>query len=169
MAWCKGLGAVALCALVFPSWAQQGGPVETRLEARKVMVAADGRETFAAAESARPGDVIEYVATYRNTGREPVRNLEATLPIPANTELVPGSARPAGARASVDARDFRDPPLMRTVQRDGRALEEAVPLREYRALRWYPGELAGEKAVSFVARVRIVDERAAQSARAAAK
>ena len=93
--------------------AQQPSPIESRLEARKVVVGADGKESFAAADAARPGDVIEYAATYRNTATQPVRNLEATLPIPANTELVPGSAAPAGAKASLDSRSFEQVPLKR--------------------------------------------------------
>jgi uncharacterized repeat protein (TIGR01451 family) len=138
--------------------AQQGGPIETRLEARKVVRAADGKEGFAEAAAARPGDVIEYTATYRNTSKQAVRDLEATLPIPPNTEYVPGSAKPAAVKASVDSRNWGTPPLVRKVVRDGRSIEEQVPVREYRYLRWFPGELGGEKAVSFTARVRVVDD-----------
>jgi uncharacterized repeat protein (TIGR01451 family) len=138
--------------------AAQTNPVETRLEARKVVRAVDGKETFAEAASARPGEVIEYVATYRNVSKQPVKSLEATLPIPPNTEFVPGSAQPASVKASVDAREWGTPPLMRKVVRDGRSIEEQVPVREYRYLRWFPGELGGEKAVSFTARVRVVDD-----------
>ena len=151
--------AAALVALApTPLRAQGDGPVQTRLEARKVVRDADGREAFVAAEAVRPGDVIEYVATYRNTGSAPVRDLEATLPIPAHTELLAGSARPVGARASLDAREFAAPPLKRTVRRDGRAVEEAIPTREYRYLRWSQPVLAPNQAVAFRARVRVADE-----------
>jgi uncharacterized repeat protein (TIGR01451 family) len=139
---------------------QQNGPIETRLEARKVVRAADGTESFVPAEAAKPGDVIEYVATYRNKTRSGVTKVEATLPIPANTEYVPGSAKPANAKASVDARAFGDMPLVRKVVRDGRSIEEQVPVREYRYLRWFPGELGGEKSVSFSARVRVLEDTA---------
>lgn len=157
-AFCKNLGAVVICASVaLPLAAQQPGPVVSHLEARKVVATADGRESFGSAGLARPGDVIEYVATYRNTGREPVKNLVATLPIPPDTELVPGSVRPATAKAGVDSNAFGDMPLKRSVQRDGLQVEEQIPLREYRYLRWVAGELAGEKSVTFAARVRVVD------------
>ncbi len=136
-------------------------PVVTLLEARKVLTAADGKETLATAEAARPGDVIEYTATYRNTGREAVTNLVATLPIPANTELLAGSTRPAGARASLDGQRYGDVPLKRTVKRDGRDVEEAVPLREYRSLRWSAGTLGPDRTLAFIARVRVVDDRPA--------
>jgi uncharacterized repeat protein (TIGR01451 family) len=153
--------AAALLALAsaFSLHAQQpAGPVETRLEATKVVRAADGKEATASAEAAKPGDTIEYAATYRNRTRQAVRNLEATLPIPNNTEYLPGSARPANAKASVDGRAFADMPLKRKVVRDGKEVEEQVPLREYRYLRWYPGELAGEQALSFNARVRVLED-----------
>lgn len=139
-----------------PLCAQTAGAIDSRLEARKVVRAADGGEAFAAADAAKPGDVIEYVATYRNTTAQPVRNLQATLPIPAHTEIVAGTARPASAQASVDAVAFAAMPLRRKVTRDGREIEEAVPLSEYRYLRWHAGELAGGQSAVFTARVRVV-------------
>ena len=89
----KFLGAVSalvLAVAAFPAASQQANPLVTQLEARKVVRGADGKESFAPADNAKPGDVIEYVATYRNTGKQPIRNLEATLPIPHNTEFVAG-------------------------------------------------------------------------------
>ena len=151
--------AVWIAAIVAPAVAQQKAPVETRLEARKVDVAADGKESFSPAEAAKPGDVLEYTATYRNTTDSPIRNLEATLPIPPQTELVAGSIRPANAKASLDAIRFADMPLKRKAIKDGREVEEAVALSEYRALRWYPGALAPNQLLTFTARVRVIDDR----------
>jgi uncharacterized repeat protein (TIGR01451 family) len=137
--------------------AQGRDPVETRLEARKVTRDAEGRESLVPADAVRPGEILEYVATYRNTGKQAVTGLAATLPIPANTELVAGSARPANAHASLDGRTFAPMPLKRRVVRDGKSVEEEVPAREYRYLRWFPGELGGEKSLAFAARVRVVE------------
>ena len=148
---------MALAAISALPLGAQTGPVETRLEARKVTRGADGREAFAPADAARPGDVIEYVATYRNTGDAAVRSLDATLPIPAHTELVPGSIRPSGARASLDATQFAAPPLKRSVVREGRATEEPVPYSEYRYLRWHVPQLDARKSVTFSARVKVVN------------
>ena len=154
--------AVAMILAAAPLHAQQqGGPLEVRLESRKVVAAADGKETFAPATTAKPGDVIEYAATYRNTSTQSIRNLEATLPIPANTEWVEGSAAPVGARGSSDARTFEALPLKRKVRRGALEVEEAVPARDYRALRWYPGELPAGGSVTFKARVRVLDDRPA--------
>jgi uncharacterized repeat protein (TIGR01451 family) len=154
--------AAALCALAAQAFAQAPGPLVTTLDARKVIVAADGRESFESATLARPGDLIEYVATYRNTGKQPLAKLEATLPIPADTEFIAASAKPAAAQASLDGQVFLPMPLKRMVRAaDGRQTEQAVPLREYRYLRWYPDALGAEKALSFSARVRVVDDRPA--------
>ena len=151
----RALALAMACAAVQAAFAQSGA-VETRLEAHKVERAADGRETLGEAQAARPGDVIEYTASYHNKGKQPVRNLEATLPIPANTEYVAETAQPAQAKASVDAHAFGALPLHRRVVRDGKPVDEPVALREYRYLRWYPGELAPGATVSFSARVRVI-------------
>ena len=134
-------------------------PLESKIEQRKVARAADGAETLVAVDTVKPGDVIEYVATYRNTTRAPLSKVEATLPIPSNTEFVPGTVRPATAKASADGRNYGDLPLKRVVKRNGVDVEEQVPVREYRYLRWYPGVIGGEQAVAFTARVRVVDDR----------
>jgi uncharacterized repeat protein (TIGR01451 family) len=155
----RAFAALAILAAAWPSAAQQqANPLVTQLEARKVVRAADGKETFAPAENAKPGDVIEYVATYRNTGKQPLRELEATLPIPQNTEFVPGSAHPADAKASADARTFAAMPLKRTTVKDGKPVEALVPVRDYRSLRWYARELPAEKTARFTARVRVIDD-----------
>jgi uncharacterized repeat protein (TIGR01451 family) len=161
--------ALALACAAAQVASAQPGAVETRLEARKVDRAADGRETLGDAQSARPGDVIEYTASYRNTGKQPVRNLEATLPIPGNTEYLEGTVQPAQAKASVDAHAFGTLPLHRRVVRDGKPVDEPVPLREYRYLRWYPGELAPGQTVSFSARVRVIADSGPESGRGGAK
>jgi uncharacterized repeat protein (TIGR01451 family) len=155
------LAGAALLALAPLAAAQQkaASPLETRIEQRLVVRAADGAETLAAADAVKPGDVIEYTVTYRNTGKPALSKLEATLPIPAETEFVPGTARPANAKASTDGRTFGDLPLKRTVKRNGVDVEETVPVSQYRFLRWYPGDLAGEKALTYTARVRVTEIR----------
>lgn len=162
---CKTLSAVlailALGIVAMPAAFAQplGEPLETRLVASKVVVA-EGRESLVEAANAKPGDVIEYTATYRNAGKDPIKGLQATLPIPSQTEFIPGTARPARAMASLDGRTFAQLPLKRTVTRDGKPVEEPVPYREYRAIRWSAGDLGGGKAASFTARVRVMDDRA---------
>jgi len=137
------------------------GPLEVRLVASKV-IAEDGRERLTGAADAKPGDLIEYAATYRNTGKVPLRDVQATLPIPRETAFVTGSARPAGARASLDGAGFDELPLKRRVRRaSGEDVLETVPPAEYRALRWRLAELAPGAAATVHARVRVIDDRPA--------
>jgi uncharacterized repeat protein (TIGR01451 family) len=152
--------AATLCAFATLAFPQSPGPLTTTLDARKVIAGADGKESFETATVVKPGDVIEYVASYRNNGKQPLAKLEATLPIPANTEFIAASAKPANAQASVDGQAFLPMPLMRKVRAaDGKEIEQQVPTREYRYLRWYPDALGGEKTLSFSARVRVIDDR----------
>jgi len=153
--------ALAGALLVAPAaWSQAtvNGPLASELQARKVVKTADGREELTSAEAAKPGDVLEYTATFRNTGKTTLTKIEATLPIPTNVEFVPGSAKPVNAKASDDGKRFGDMPLKRVVKRNGVDVEEIVPVREYRMLRWAPIDLGGEKSASYVARVRVLDD-----------
>ena len=149
---------LAMAIAVGVAHAQQKGPLESTLEQHKVAKAADGRESLVAATGVRPGDVIEYAATYRNTGRAPITGVQATVPIPPNTEYVAGSANPREAKASVDGVTYAAMPLKRQVVRDGKSVDELVPTREYRYLRWSAPQVAGETSVTFTARVRVLDD-----------
>jgi uncharacterized repeat protein (TIGR01451 family) len=139
-------------------------PLVVKLERRKVQLVA-GKELLQTAETAKPGDVLEEIATYTNRSSAPLAGVEATLPVPANTQLVPSSVNPPNARASVDGVTFSPMPLRRTVRlADGTAVEREVPAGEYRFLRWYPGKLDAKQSLAFGARFRVnsvADERTA--------
>ena len=107
---------------------------------------------------AKPDDVLEEVATYTNTSKSALKSVEATLPIPPNTELVMASVKPTSAKASIDGKSFSKLPLTRKVrQANGVEVEQPVPLSEYRYLRWYPGELQPGKPLSFSARFKVAN------------
>ena len=130
-------------------------PLQVKLVRSKIVLES-GREATQSATIATPGDILEEVATYTNISKAPLKSVEATLPIPASTELVMASIKPANAKASVDGKNFSKIPLTRKVrQANGVELEQPVPLSEYRYLRWYPGELAPDKPVSFSARFKV--------------
>lgn len=162
----KGFFHVALAALALVAGAdafaqpKPADALQTRLDARRVVTAPDGKESFDSAATARPGDVIEYVATYRNTTRQPIRNLQAGLPIPAETEFLMDSPKPAAVLGSTDGQAYAPLPLTRKVQRNGVTVDEAVPASDIRYLRWTAPELRGEQSVTFTARVRVRDDRA---------
>ena len=148
--------AMVACSAMFSTAVRAQDVVKVTLSVKKVVVDAGGKEVLQSADLAQPGDVLEYTAAYVNTGKKGIRNLEATLPIPAYTEYQPDSAKPSGARASWDLRIFELIPLKRIVKREHDAdIEQVVPYSEYRLLRWYPGELAAGEERRFSTRVRV--------------
>jgi uncharacterized repeat protein (TIGR01451 family) len=135
----------------------QGGGIDAQLLARVVQRDADGKETLRSADSARPGDVIDYTVTYANRTSAPVKGVQATLPIPADsTVYIPDSAQPAAVQASVDGNRFEPVPLRHiVVGADGRSQTRDVPLDQYRFLRWNIGDLAAGDTKVVRARVRM--------------
>ena len=130
--------------------------VEVVLTQSKVVVAADGTEKLQSAASVKPGDVLEYTATYTNNSAKAVSGLVANLPIPQGLEYVAKSAKPGATLVKAATADgvFAAEPLTHKVA----GKTEPVPYAEYRALRWTLGQLpaAGVTAVSARARVETV-------------
>lgn len=155
------LGGAALgAATALPVLAQPAGavkaPVSIDLQAFKVVRDADGKEQLQSAKRAKPGDVLEYRAVYANNSLKEVKNLQATLPIPAATQVLLDSATPKVVSASRNGRDFAPAPLMQTVMLpNGTSQKRPVPLSAYRALRWPVGTLAAGQNVVVRARVRL--------------
>ena len=121
--------------------------VEVVLKQLKVVKHGDN-EALEAAERIKPGEIVEYQTTYRNVSKHADGQLQATLPIPAETEYLPGSARPAAVQASVDGVNYAELPLRKKIKTaGGQLVEQDIRLSEYRSLRWTIGELeAGRKA-----------------------
>ena len=128
--------------------------VAVSLTQTKIITEADGREREVDAKAVRPGDVIEYQATYVNNGKQPVKALMAGLPIPEGLEYLPNSAKPAGAsvKAAVKHGEFAAEPLMR---KGPSGKPEAVPYNEYRVLRWEIGQLKAGASVTVRARAKV--------------
>lgn len=150
------VAVLAVAALAVPGLARAEGGVSVALSAGRLVPKPGGHEVMTSAEHAKPGDVIEYRATYRNQGNSSVRSLDATLPIPSGTEYLAHSALPAPELASLDGRRFEPLPLLRRVRlADGREVTREVPPSEYRWLRWSLGTLAPRDQRSVRARVRV--------------
>jgi uncharacterized repeat protein (TIGR01451 family) len=131
------------------------GDVSVALSAYRVTMS-QGKEAYVPAEQARPGEVIEYRATYKNTGKQAVNDLMATLPIPQGLEYLPKTAQPVRLLASVDGKNYEAVPLVRRVKgADGRIVVRDVPLSEYRSLRWPMGSLAARAEAQVRARMRV--------------
>lgn len=162
-----GIGLYSAPVLAQTAATAQAKPdVETILTSKKVTVGADKKEALIDAPTVKPGEVIEYRATYTNKGKAAVGGLTATLPIPAGTGYQGGTASPkAGVSASLGDGKFAPIPLKRKVKLpDGKEVERDVPLTEYKSLQWSLGELAAGKSVVVSARVRVTDVTPAVSA-----
>lgn len=133
----------------------QASPVSSQLLAQRVEMAG-GKPVLKPAGDGKPGDVLQYSATYRNTSAAAAGKLLATIPVPPGTTFIAASAEPAQALASTDGALFAPMPLTRMVkQADGSVRKEPVPLAEYRALRWEIGTLPAGGSTVVSLRVRI--------------
>jgi hypothetical protein len=149
---------VLLCALAgAPAGAGAGeDEITAELTARKVVRSAAGVESRETVETFRPGDVIEYRATYTNPGTGVVKHFAGTLPLPDWAAYQPGAAGPAAITVSSDGEVFGPPPLKRTVKLpDGRSTTREIPAGEYRFVRWSLGDLAPGASATGVLRVRV--------------
>jgi len=154
-----GIGASAAYGQAVAT-VKQASPVSVHLVQYKIVVGADGKEQRLPADKVKPGDVIEYEATYQNSLAKPVNGLVADLPVPEALEYIGKSARPvavlAATKAERAAGHFAPEPLVRSVAGpNGLIRKEQVPLAEYRELHWNVGTLAGGKAVTVSARMRV--------------
>ncbi|MDD2774571.1 MAG: hypothetical protein PHU06_01300 [Gallionella sp.] len=129
--------------------------VEVTLKQFKVGKHAES-EVLESATQIKPGEVIEYQATYHNTTKHAISQLLATLPIPKETEYIPNTANPVGVEASLDGVTYAPVPLRRMVKlANGQMTEQAVPLIEYRSLRWVLGDLSAGQKKTVSARIRL--------------
>jgi uncharacterized repeat protein (TIGR01451 family) len=144
----------ACTLLCLPAWSE----VKVILTAHKI-VKTDGTEQSVPGDKAKPGDVIEYVASYKNTDSKPATNVTATLPIPRGMEYMPGTASPEHVMASTDDEHYAPVPLKRAVKdAKGKAVEELVPYSEYRSLRWQLGAIPGGATRDVKARMKVRTE-----------
>ena len=157
----RAAGALSIFFLLGAT-AAAAGEVAVVLSAARVVFGEHGAEQLVTTEAVRPGDVVEYRATYTNQGKDAVHGLTATLPIPVDTNYLGLTATPAGVEASTDGVRFAPIPLMRKVTgKDGRERWEPVPAAEYRALRWQIPELKANANQSIAARVVVPSARVA--------
>lgn len=131
------------------------GAVKVELVQRKVVKDERGVEKLVDADSVRPGDVVQYSATYTNTSLQAVSGLVGELPIPDGLEYEPKSARPAGDLVKFATKDglFASEPLMRA-SKPG-VEPQRVPLNEYRTIRWQLGRLPAGGVTSVTARAKV--------------
>jgi uncharacterized repeat protein (TIGR01451 family) len=136
--------------------AEAKSDVAVHLTAKKVVITAD-KESLESAKKAKPGDLIQYEAVYKNTSQAAVKNLQATVPLPPGLAFAAESAKPATAEASSDGKIFQPIPLTREVKKaDGTIEQQPVPLSEYRALRWTVADLPAGASTTVIVRARVL-------------
>lgn len=145
------LGGVLLGLAMHAQAAPAAEPVKVNLQVFKVTVS-NGKESLIESKTVKPGETLEYRATYSNVSKKNISNLAATLPVPKGMEFVAQSAKPLAVEATADGREFGAVPLMRKKAGGG---EEPVPVAEYRALRWKAVELPAGKSYEVSARMRV--------------
>lgn len=147
---CAVAVALSLTASVAFAKTEAKQPVSIELSAYQITTNPKGETSFQPVNKVKPNDVIEYRATYTNNTAAPIKNLNATLPIPADTQFLAKSS-PAAAQASTDGVNFAATPLKRKVGTQ----TVNVPLQEYRALRWTIAEILPGKSVTVTAQTRV--------------
>lgn len=130
--------------------------VSSHLVVQKVVTDTTGHEVLKSAADAKPGDVLQYRATYTNKGTSAAEHMLARLPIPVGTTLQTDSSLPPGAFGSVNGVSFEPMPLMREIAgKDGKSHREPVPLADIRVLRWDLGNLEPRQSKSIQLSVRV--------------
>jgi uncharacterized repeat protein (TIGR01451 family) len=120
--------------------------LKVELEARKIATSPSGKEISTPAETAAPGDVVEYRVTYTNTGATVLKDVRPEIPVPNGLVVLLGSDRPAAAEALLAGRDFVPLPALD-------AEGKPVSAEKLRAFRWSPAPLAAGAAREVVIRV----------------
>jgi uncharacterized repeat protein (TIGR01451 family) len=147
---------ILLSLPVTQAWSAGQPEVRIQLTALRIVKSEQGKETLASGSSAKPGEIIEYRATYKNSGNAVARKLIATLPVPVEMEYLPGSATPATAGATTDGVAYSKIPLKRKVKlAGGQVVVRDVPFDEYRALRWELEDLPPGTGITVSARMKI--------------
>jgi uncharacterized repeat protein (TIGR01451 family) len=127
--------------------------LSANLTQRKVVKSASGAEKFEDASTVKPGDIIEYRATYTNNSTRSVAQLKAQLPIPEGLEYIALSAKPGADTVKAATRDgiFSSEPLMRREKEK----QVPVPYSEYRQMQWTLGVLPANGVAVVSARARV--------------
>ena len=125
--------------------AAQESPVAVTLESYLVTTVTleDGttEERFSSAETAKPGEVLEYrLEVHNQSGETLPEGLALTGPVPSEVQYFPSATPASNARLEFSADGgvtFSEPPVMITVTNEEGEEEEVVAdPSQYNAVRW---------------------------------
>jgi len=158
----KAIPLLLLVLLMSTTIAAQG-PLKNTLEVflvSQVNTQNGVEESLVRITEAKPGDTLEYVSTYENTGNSQLSGFSIKNPIPNNTSYISGSENAsvnAEFKVSVDnGVNFETEPLVRNIK-NAQGQEDAVvvPAEQYTILQWrINDQLAPNE--SMVVRYRVV-------------
>ncbi len=156
------VGALAGGALATADTADTAPPVTGDISAFLVSEDAQGEERLVLAETAAPGQVMEFRIEFTNSGPEEVSGIAVVNPVPANTRYLADShAADVGAafEVSIDGGESFEPePVTRIeTQPDGSQATVVVPPGQYTHVRWVADEPLAAKGgrQSFTYRVAV--------------
>ena len=130
------------------------GQVKVDLKQFKV-VDANGKQSLQSADKAKPGEIIQYVATYHNAGKAAAKNVVGTIPVPSGMEYTPDPNLKAPDMAAAADGKFAPLPLKHKVMRNGVQVEEVLPYSAYRSLQWKIGTMAPDQKIELKANVKL--------------
>ncbi|MFC6618498.1 hypothetical protein [Deinococcus radiophilus] len=110
------------------------------------------------ATRARPGDVIQYEVSAKNTSQRTLQHARPVLAVPAGTVFVAsaGGSQNVTTEYSFDGgKTFGAAPLFKTVVVNGTSQRVQVQPSEYTNVRWTVARLAPGEAYKMVLRVRV--------------
>ncbi|MEG9304379.1 hypothetical protein [Psychrobacter celer] len=121
------------------------GIVNAQTKVMKILKNSDGREIAVPANHIAPGDVIEYHTTYTNTSAQPITNVNATVALPSNVQLVSlNSPLPTQATTGGDS--------YQTIQQVGNTV---VIKEKYSGLKWNLVDLSPNATLTVVIRAKV--------------
>jgi len=144
-------GIIATLLMFFPG-ILTAGPLESKMTAYLVETDKNGKEILKKTDSAAPGETIEYMLTYKNTGANHLSALAVNGPIPPNTNFVKGSNStdvPHKFNVSIDhGKTWDEEPVKRKQKnKAGKEVWVIIPPSEYTNVQWVannpigPGEI----------------------------
>ena len=138
----------------------QDDALRSDLEAYVVTTGEDGVDVFTAAETIKPGGVIEYRIVYENLTDGPLNTFVVNGPIPESTAFISGSNRTSvEAVFEVEVPDLgwsAAPVYRTTVSENGVETRERVPASEFTNVRWALAQpLDAGQSVQSIYRVQV--------------
>lgn len=160
--WIKAALAVGLAFLPGIAAAQEStGPLSASLAVERVEIDQEtNKEVMKPADTASPGDLLQYTARYTNVSEEPLSGLVVNGPVPANTVFLKEGlaiSQEASLEVLIAGEPWQGVPAFKTVTlEDGTKKRVPAEPADYREIRWRLADpLAPKATLVAIYRVRV--------------